>query len=206
MLPRLPRPRARWVNRHSSLAQLVEQAAVNRRVAGSSPAAGAISSLFEKGDQLLNRSPGHREVIGASPFWRRVAGMRDARDRDRDLRARSGESARAIGNARSLSPGPFGAETGEREPGSRLPHRRFRFTAGEAPEISNPFSAESAARRAATLLVNLAGGCSTGRAAEFGSIDDRSYLLSRPDVEQAETAGSRRTRTNPVIVHTSSCR
>ena len=46
---------------HSSLAQLVEQAAVNRRVAGSSPAAGAI---FES-DKW---SPERRELLGAFVF------------------------------------------------------------------------------------------------------------------------------------------
>jgi hypothetical protein len=72
-------------------------------------------------------------VPGASPFWRRVAGMREQVEHARDLHARGGEWTRAIGSARSLSPGAFGAETGEREPGSRLTHRIFRFTAGERP-------------------------------------------------------------------------
>jgi len=80
---------------------------------------------------MLNRSPDHREVIGASLFWRGVAGMRDARDLDRDLCARSGESACAFAGARSLSRGPFRAETGEREPGARLTETETRFTDGE---------------------------------------------------------------------------
>jgi quercetin dioxygenase-like cupin family protein len=59
------------------------------------------------------------------------------------------------------------------------------------PEISNPFSAESAARRAATLLVNLARRCST-RARSRVRIDRRSFLPSlRPGVEQAESAADR---------------
>ena len=105
--------------------------ATNREVGGSSPPVGAISSPFKPGDPLFNRSPGHREVIGASPFWRRVAGMRDRRDRDRDLRVRSGEWTRAFAGARSLSPSPFWAETEEREPGARLTETETRFTDGE---------------------------------------------------------------------------
>ena len=92
---------------------------------------GAIWSFFKKDDRQLNRSPGHREVIGASLFWRRVAGMRGVRDLDRDLRARSGEWARASAGTRSLSPGPFWAETGEREPGACLTETETRFTDGE---------------------------------------------------------------------------
>src|SRR6266581_2833353 len=87
------------------------------RDCSSRPPRGAISSPFKPGDPLFNRSPGHREVIGASPFWRGVAGMREGCYLDRDLRARSGERARALAGTRSLSPGPFWAETGEREPG-----------------------------------------------------------------------------------------
>jgi hypothetical protein len=59
------------------------------------------------------------QPIGASPFWRRVAGMRDACDRDRDLRGRSGESTRAS------------TETGEREAAGRLTETETRFTDGE---------------------------------------------------------------------------
>ena len=57
--------------------------------------------------------------------------MRDARDLDRGLHARSGEWAHAPAGARSLSPGPFSAETGEREPGARLTETETRFTDGE---------------------------------------------------------------------------
>ena len=70
-------------------------------------------------------------MFGASTFWRGVAGMRDARDREPDLHARSGESARAFVGTGSLSPKPFWAETGEREPGGRLTETETRFTAGE---------------------------------------------------------------------------
>jgi hypothetical protein len=53
-----------------------------------------MKSLFEKGDPLLDRSPGPREAIGVSPFWRRVARMRDRVDRGRGLPGSGGESAR----------------------------------------------------------------------------------------------------------------
>jgi hypothetical protein len=36
-----------------------------------------LSAWAAKDDRQLNRSPGHRDVPGASPFWRRVAGMRE---------------------------------------------------------------------------------------------------------------------------------
>ena len=97
---------------------VVERSAVNRLVVGSSPSSGAIWSSFKPGDPLLNRSPGHREVIGASPFWRRVAGMRDARDLDGAISAREVESGRARRRVpdRSLR-ARFGRRLGRESPG-----------------------------------------------------------------------------------------
>jgi hypothetical protein len=115
-----------------------------------------VSSPFKPGDPLFNRSPGHREVIGASPFWRRVAGMRDRGDHDRHLHARGGESARVIGSAGSLSPGPFGAETGET---GRRPFNRNRDPFYRRRENTNTSPSESAARRRALLLANLGQRC-----------------------------------------------
>jgi hypothetical protein len=56
------------------------------RTSPKQPGPRAILSLFKKGDQLLNRSPGHREVVGASFFPRCVADVRAVGDHDRDLR------------------------------------------------------------------------------------------------------------------------
>ena len=77
------------------------------------PDSGAIWSFFKKDDRQLNRSPGHREVPGASPFWRRVSGMRERGDHGRDLHLRGGESARSSSPAGSLSPGLLGGDWGE---------------------------------------------------------------------------------------------
>jgi hypothetical protein len=63
--------------------------------------------------------------------------MRGRADHGRDLRARGGECARIATAVRSLSPGPFWAETGEREPGSRLTHRRFRFARDSRASLFN---------------------------------------------------------------------
>jgi hypothetical protein len=64
---------------------------------------------------MFNRSPEHHQVVGASLFPRAVADMRDRAVRGRVLHVRGGESARALAAARSLSPGPDLAESGERE-------------------------------------------------------------------------------------------
>jgi hypothetical protein len=68
------------------------------------------------------------------------------------------------------------------------------YSRREAAEISSPFSAESAARRAAMLLVNLARRCSAGCAAELGSIDDRFSRLAAspyPMLNSSESAADR---------------
>lgn len=153
---------------------------------------GAISSPFKPGDPLFNRSPGHREVIGASPFWRRVAGMGDAIDHGRDLHARGGESARASGCPIALSGPVWGGDWGER---ARVPFNASEnlfYSRREAPEISNPFSAQSTARRTATLLVILPRRCST-RARGGVRIDRRSFLTFSPDpmLNTAESAADR---------------
>lgn len=101
---------------------------------GNKLASGEHVVALQKGRPTVEPEPGHREVIGASPFCCRVAGMRDAIERGRDLRARGRESARTSAARGSLSRGPFGAETGERaggEPGSRPTQTEIRFTDGE---------------------------------------------------------------------------
>jgi hypothetical protein len=47
---------------------------------------GAIPPRFQRGDQLMNRSPDRGDVVGASLFSRAVADVRAVRDHDRDLR------------------------------------------------------------------------------------------------------------------------
>jgi hypothetical protein len=98
----------------------------------------------------------------------------DARDRERPI---------------ALSGPVWGGDWGER---ARVPFNSSEisfYSRRAAPEISNPFSAESAMRRAATLLVISRAAVQRGHAAEFGSIDDRSYLLSASDVEQRGERG-----------------
>jgi hypothetical protein len=47
---------------------------------------GAIPPRFQRGDQLMNRSPDRDDVVGAPVFPRRVADVRVVGDHDRDLR------------------------------------------------------------------------------------------------------------------------
>lgn len=90
---------------------------------------------------------------------------------------------------RSLSPGAFRAETGEREPGARLTETETRFTDGEnRREHANTPPPENAARRAAMLLANIRRRCSTDHDREVRTIADRSNLLSRPSGEQRRRA------------------
>ncbi|HEX5074809.1 MAG TPA: hypothetical protein VFW03_16445 [Gemmatimonadaceae bacterium] len=64
------------------------------------------------------------------------------------------------------------------------------YSQREAAEISNPFSAESAERRAASSLVNLRALCSTEREIEVQTIGDRFFGLAAtpyPLLNSAET-------------------
>lgn len=99
--------------------------------------------------------------------------------------------------ARSPSRGPFQAETGGREPGARLTQTALRFTAGEnRREHPNRSPRARATCRPACSLENLRGLCSTERVIEVRTIVERSFLLSRPVVEQR--AGSATSITAPV--------
>lgn len=69
--------------------------------------------------------------------------------------------ARRDGRPIALSGRVSGGDWGERARGPFNSAEISFYSRRAAPEISNPFSAESATWRAATLLVNLARGCST---------------------------------------------
>ncbi len=118
--------------------------------------------------------------------------MRDARDLDRDLHARSGEWACGPAGARSLSPGPFGAETGEsRGTFDRVAHGWGERGSG-APGGDSRYKHPVPRREELTLAPDF-GGCAprsfvTQRTkGEFGAARPQSegYQHSSPDARRS---------------------
>lgn len=151
--------------------------------------------VLQKGRPPVEQRPRSSRGGRGFPFLAPCRGhARARRSRSRSPRARWRVDARAGGRRIALSGPVLGGDWGER---ARVPFNASEisfYSRREAAEISNPFSAERAAPRAATLLVNLARRCST-RARGRVRIDRRSFLpLSGAGVEHG---GERADRLTP---------
>ncbi len=173
-------------------AGLVPAAAVNHRVAGSSPARGATSAPFKFGDRLLDGGPDRRAPAGASLFSRGVADLREVAASGRPLpRARwrvAGPARPAIGALRAAA---LGGESAERA-GTRLTETAPRFTAGEnRPEHANTTAPPPRVRNPAALLSFFAVAVERRARARCGTSENRCQPPRGGCVEQPERASRR---------------